>query len=258
MTGALARPPPGSYTLDVSPSYRIVRVAESRDDDVLINVVTVAARVGTVVVRGFLHEITIEENDISMMGLSGIGFALRAGAAIGAPPLNLPTNDPKGALLAYIDAAVLSFGLVPLLRAADPVRDLVIIGNRIHHNLRNPFTEVMRATSQIVGQAGVSLVIVESVVISGNHVYENGPRATDPVCGVFIGYGDDLEITDNCSPATARSPTTSSRTGRRDCAAASTSGSPGALTSHSSASSGRKPARCVCTTTGWISRRAGR
>src|SRR5262249_50460740 len=92
---------PGSYTLDVSPQYRVVRVTEARDQGVLVNAVTVAPR-AAVTTRGFLHEITIEANDIAMMGLSGVGFALRNGATIAGATKTIPTNDPKAALLAYL------------------------------------------------------------------------------------------------------------------------------------------------------------
>lgn len=187
---------PGAYTLSVSPPYQVLRVAEARDEGVLVNAVTLA-RVNATASRGFLHEITIEGNDISMMGLSGIGFALRRGASVQGPVQPIPTNNPKAALLAYIDAALLGLALTPLLRATDRMRDLVILHNRVHHNLRNPFTEALLADAQFIGRGGISLPVVESVVISGNHLYENGPRAVDPVCGVFIGYGDNLEITDN-------------------------------------------------------------
>ena len=65
---------PGSYTLDVSPQYRVVRITEARDEGVLVNAITVARR-AAVTTRGFLHEITIEANDIAKMGLSGVGAA---------------------------------------------------------------------------------------------------------------------------------------------------------------------------------------
>ncbi|QQZ39394.1 right-handed parallel beta-helix repeat-containing protein [Pseudomonas sp. SK3(2021)] len=187
---------PGAYRLDVSPHYRVLRITEARDEGVLVNTVTLAARDRTTV-RGFLHEITIEANDISMMGLSGIGFAPRHGASLKGQTRAIPSNDPKAALLAYLDAALLNLALTPLLRATDPVRDLVILNNRLHHNLLNPFTEALLAEAQFIGRGGISLAIVESARVSGNHVYENGPRAADPACGVFVGYGDNLEITDN-------------------------------------------------------------
>ncbi|WP_166359396.1 right-handed parallel beta-helix repeat-containing protein [Pseudomonas akapageensis] len=187
---------PGTYTLEVSPQYRVVRVTEARNERILVNAVTLAPS-GRTTARGFLHEITIEANDIAMMGLSGIGFALRTGISITGSTKTPPTNDPKAALLSFIDAAPMSLALTLLLRATDLVRDLVILNNRVHHNLRNPFTEALLADAQFIGRGGVSLAIVTAAVISGNHVYENGPRASDPVCGVFVGYGDNLEITGN-------------------------------------------------------------
>ena len=132
-----------------------------------------------------------------MMGLSGIGFAVRTGRTVIGATKPIPANDPRAALIAFIDQALLGLALTPLLRATDLVRDLVITSNRLHHNLRNPFTEAMLADAQFIGRGGISLAVVESAVISGNHVYENGPRAADPVCAVFVGYGDNLEITDN-------------------------------------------------------------
>ena len=134
------RTAPGPYTLDVAPAYRILKVTEARDNGVLVNAVTVGPRAAGAQGRGFLHEITIEENDISMMGMSGIGFARRSGRSLSGVTVNIPANDAKGALLAYIDAMVFNLALTPLLRATDLVRDLVILDNRIHDNLRNPFT----------------------------------------------------------------------------------------------------------------------
>lgn len=234
---------PGAYTLDVSPQFQVLRVAEARDSDgVLVNAVTIGTRAVSASARGFLHEITIEANDISMMGLSGIGFALRNGAKLAGASTAIPANDPKGALLAYIDAAILSLALTPLLRATDPVRDLVIRSNRLHHNLQNPFTEAMLGEAQVIGRGGLSLAIVESVVISGNHVYENGPSAIDPVCGVFVGYGNDLEITDNVLAANGTVAAGTDDNRRNGLRGGFYIRFAGALTSQYSTSSGRKPA----------------
>jgi hypothetical protein len=235
----------GAYTLDVSPQYRVLRVAEARDaDGVLVNAVTVAPRAVNAAAarRGFLHEIGIEGNDISMMGLSGIGFALREGATLGAKTPAVPANDPKGALLAYIDTAILNLALTPLLRATDLVRDMTILANRLHDNLRNPFTDAMRKDAQVIGRGGVSLAIVESVVISGNHVYGNGPNAIDPVCGVFVGYGNDLEITDNVLAANGTVAVGADDNRLQGLRGGFYIRFAGALTSQFAASSGRKPA----------------
>lgn len=235
----------GAYALDVSPQYRVLRVAEARDaDGVLVNAVTVAPRaLGTAAAkRGFLHEICIEGNDISMMGLSGIGFALREGARLDGKAPAIPANDPKGALLAYIDAAILNLGLTPLLRATDPVRDLVVRANRLHHNLQNPFTDAMLKDAQTIGRGGVSLAIVESAVLSGNHVYDNGPSPIDPVCGMFVGYGNDLEIADNVLAANGAVPAGADDNRRAGLRGGFYIRFAGALTSQASGSSGRKPA----------------
>lgn len=187
---------PGSYSLDVAPPYQVLRVSEAYDQGVLVSVITVGTR-RVKASRGFVHDIAIEGNDIALMGLSAIGFAPRAGRTVKGETRKIPTNDPKAALLAYLDAALQNLSLTPLLRATDPVRDLLILNNRLHHNLQNPFTEALLAEAQFIGRGGISLALVEAARISGNHIHDNGPRAADPVCGIFIGYGDNIEISDN-------------------------------------------------------------
>lgn len=233
---------PGAYTLSVAPQFRVARLAEARDRGVLVNVITVTANPSPIVTRGFLHEITIEGNDISMMGLSGIGFALRHGAVATIPFPVVPSNDARAALLVYLDILILSLALTPLLRATDTVRDLVILNNRIHHNLRNPFTEAMLTAAQGIGRGGVSLGVVESMVLAGNHIYENGPNAADPVCGVFVGYGNDLEFTDNVLAGNGATTGDFERNRRAGIRGGLYVRFAGALTTQSSTSTGRKPA----------------
>jgi hypothetical protein len=192
---------PGSYRATVAPPYGIARIADARDEAGPLSVVTLVRVNRAASVRGFLHQIGIERNDVAMMGLSGIGFALRAGALPGepAPPTALPL-DPREALLAALDAVLLNMGITPLLRATDPVRDLVIENNRLHDNLRNPFTREMLAQAALIGRGGISLAIVEAAAIRANHIERNGTNSAgsaDPACGVFVGYGDNLELTDN-------------------------------------------------------------
>jgi hypothetical protein len=164
---------------------------------VLVTAITLAPQAVSADSRGFVHQLAIEDNDIAMMGLSGIGFGLRIGASLAPPPLQLPENNPRAVFLAFVDALVQSLAMTPLLRATDPVRDLVIRGNRLHHNLRAPFAEPLLAAAQVVGFGGISLPVVESVIVSGNHIHENGGRAINPTCGIFLGYVNDGEVTDN-------------------------------------------------------------
>ena len=188
---------PGRYGLDVAPKFRVVRVTETRDQGVLVNAITIAPRGAISKAQAFLHEITIEANNVSMMGLSGIGFALRAGSELAGTSVSLPANNAKASLLAFVDAALLNFALTPLLRATHPVRDLVILNNCLHHNLRNPFTDQLLAQAQVIGRGGISLAIVESAEVRGNHISDNGATAIDPSCGLFVGWGNDVEIADN-------------------------------------------------------------
>jgi len=188
---------PGAYALDVAPKYQVLRVTETRDKGVLVNAVTIGPRPGVGKAQAFLHEITIEANNVSMMGLSGIGFALRAGTKLAGKAVNLPTNNAKASLIAFVDAALLNLALTPIVKATHPVRDLVILNNRLHHNLRNPFTPQMLAEAGQIGRGGVSLAMVESAAVRGNHISDNGATAIDPSCGVFVGWGNDVEITDN-------------------------------------------------------------
>jgi len=234
---------PGRYQLDVAARYRIVSVAETRDQGALINAITIAARDPLLSkAQAFLHEITIEANDVSMMGLSGIGFALKAGAVLTSPNVAVPTNNAKGALLTYIDAALLNLALTPLLRATHPVRDLVIVNNRLHHNLRNPFTEEMLAQAQQIGRGGVSLAVVDSAVVSDNHINDNGVDAINPACGVFVGWGNDVEITDNTLAANGAITAGFEENRKAGLRGGLYVRFAGAMTSQLSKSTGRKPA----------------
>ncbi len=235
---------PGRYALHVSPPYRVLRVTEARDEQGLVNAITLVVAAATVT-RGFLHEITVEGNDISLMGLSGIGFAPRSGADFKGIARPIPTDDPKAALLALIDAVIEGLAVTPLLRATDRVRDLVILNNRLHHNLQNPFTEAMRADAQFIGRGGISLAVVESARICGNHLHENGPRAVDPVCGVFVGYGDNLEITDNVLAANGAAAPDAERNRGAGISGGIYLRFAGAVTAQFSTSTGRNPAARV-------------
>lgn len=232
----------GNNRISVAPEYRISRVVEARERGRLVNVIVVAPKADGFAGRGFLHEVTIEGNDISMMGLSGIGFALRRGENPANPVPEIPQNDPRAALLLFLDLVVTSMTLTPILRSCDMVRDLVILNNRIHNNLRNPFTEAMLKTAQDIGRGGISLGVVEQAMISGNHIDDNGMSAADPVCGVFVGYGNDIEFTDNVLAANGAAVGGFDGNVRAGIRGGLYVRFAGALTTRLSTSSGRKPA----------------
>jgi hypothetical protein len=235
---------PGVHILSVDPKLRVVRVLEGGHESVPFSVITVAPRPVAEVraLPGLLHWIDIHDNDISFMGLSGIGFALRFGGDLAGGRREVPASAARSVLLDQLDALIGIFALTPLLLATDGVRDLTILRNRIHHNLQNPFNILMLLAAQFIGGGGISLAVVQSAVISGNHVLDNGPRATDPVCGVFVGYGNNLEITDNVVAGNGIISEDYLQNRRSGLRGGIYIRFAGALTAHPSLSTGRQPA----------------
>lgn len=187
----------GRYRVSVPPDYQILRIVETPQEDRRLHAITLAAAAVITGSARWLHEITIAANDIAWMGLSGIGFGLRRGLRFTPPVPQIPPNDPRSALLALLDAELANLVLTPLLDATHPVRDLVVSDNRLHDNLRNVFDRDLLDQAQFVGRGGISLALVESAVIRGNQIYANGASALDPVCGIYVGWGNNLEIADN-------------------------------------------------------------
>ncbi|TCO70105.1 DUF6519 domain-containing protein [Rhodovulum euryhalinum] len=149
----------------------------------------------------FVYGIRIEDNDITAMGLNGIGIP--PALEVIAPDRETPSaGTPTDRLTAR--AADARFALSraaavnPLLALlGHPAIDLTILNNRITGNLRTPFTAAMRDAARLTGFGGISLGLAETVTVSGNRIEDNGRRHIDPVCGIFILYGEQVEITDN-------------------------------------------------------------
>jgi hypothetical protein len=136
---------------------------------------------------GFLYDIAIERNDIAAMGLNGIA-----------------TLDPANAAPAGAGAAILAVGARRDSRVTfasrllgSPVIGLAIRDNRISHNLRNPFTPELREIAATRGLGGISLGLVDDLAITGNRIEANGTSGVNPACGVFVHYGETIEIARN-------------------------------------------------------------
>ncbi len=155
---------------------------------------------------GFLYAIRIEDNTITAMGLNGIGIppALSVieddddgGTDPGGPddftarPGFASAREPRFALAraSAVDARLAILG--------NPVIDLTIFNNRIERNLRTPFNAAMRDAARRIGFGGISLGLCETVAIMANRIEANGLRHIDPVCGIFVLFGEQVEITDN-------------------------------------------------------------
>lgn len=129
---------------------------------------------------GFLYDIAIERNTVSAMGLSGIGVPSRAAAT-------------GGTSLAASPRAVTSARAL----LGCPIVGLVIRANTLTGNLRNPFDNALRQEVAVRGVGGISLGLVDDALITGNRVEKNGSSALDPLCGIFIQYGEDIDIHHN-------------------------------------------------------------
>ena len=128
---------------------------------------------------GFLYEIAIERNRVQAMGLNGIGVPM---------PLALATGSKLMLSTAQARARAL---------LGSPVIGLAIRDNRLVANLRNPFDAAMRAAALTRGFGGISLGLVDDAAITGNRIEGHGRSGADPVCGVFVQYGESVEIARN-------------------------------------------------------------
>jgi hypothetical protein len=150
---------------------------------------------------GFLYGITIERNGIEAMGLSGIG----ATAALA------QTTTEVGSASALA---------VARNRLGTPVVGLAIRGNRITGCLLNRFDRVLTDTAATQGLGGISLGMCEALSIVDNTIERNGVSGVNPVCGIFVAYSEDVEITHNrivdngvLTPGAARALTAGRRGG---------------------------------------------
>lgn len=132
--------------------------------------------------NGFLYDIAIERNTVSAMGLSGIGVPAQAAAAVGG-------SQGAGAPGRALAAAQALLGC--------PVVGLVIRENTLSSNLRNPFDNAMRQGVRLRGIGGISLGLVDDALIVDNRIERNGTGAANPHCGIFLQYGEDVEIQRN-------------------------------------------------------------
>ncbi|GAB4424611.1 MAG: hypothetical protein OHK0039_41850 [Bacteroidia bacterium] len=127
----------------------------------------------------FLYEIAIEGNRIAGMGLSGIG------------------------IIAFFDPASKDVGLIV------HVENLTIYRNHISHCAQQIPAEIPGALTDQVGFGGIALASCENARIEENRIEDNGLSYINPISGMFILNGEDVEISRNRilnnGPRTSRS-----------------------------------------------------
>ncbi|MEM9446414.1 MAG: DUF6519 domain-containing protein [Verrucomicrobiota bacterium] len=116
-------------------------------------------------VGGFLYDISIKENRIYRMGLNGIGVP----------------------------------GFFPLEQADEmvSVNNLTIVGNDIRGCLRRKLSDTPEKMLDEMGYGGIALAWAYNLVIKGNLIEKNGRDYLDPVSGIFVLYGEGVEIASN-------------------------------------------------------------
>ena len=114
---------------------------------------------------GSLYEISIENNYIAGMGLSGIGVA-----------------------------AFLHSEDVGLIVSVD---EITIRENQITHCANQVPDERPESMLRESGFGGIVLAACENAVITGNRIQDNGRFENQAVCGVLIMYGEDVDISNN-------------------------------------------------------------
>ncbi len=133
----------------------------------------------------FLYEIQIERNEISAMGLSGIGI-----------PLVVPERFEVRRSRASAYARVLA-------QLGNPIVDLSIHNNHIFDCLQNSFDTGLTPRAMSGGSGGIALGMCGNLSIRENRIESNGTTRNDgttdvnPVCGVYVAYGERVDIAHN-------------------------------------------------------------
>jgi hypothetical protein len=129
-----------------------------------------------------IYEVSIDSNDISTMGLSGIGI----------PRLFLPGDHEND---------ILMDGRLTQRSLGTPVFDLQICRNHIFNCLQE-FDSTMRDEAKLLYRAfgGIVLSYCEKASIFENRIELNGiqrAQSSVPVCGVFVFLASEIQITQN-------------------------------------------------------------
>ena len=175
----------GEYSVAIAtPGYKIDRIT-FREDPLQefsfyqIDVVPEEIDLGDLL--AFIYDIEIARNEISQMGLSGIGL----------PRVELPDSLPK-----TVARQVIIFARL-LAIFGNPVIALKIHENHIFNCFQNPINEALRTEILVRGLGGISLGLCANIAIDRNQIETNGTSHINPVCGIFVTYGEQIDITHN-------------------------------------------------------------
>jgi len=115
--------------------------------------------------NAYLYAIAIEDNRIRNMGMSGVSVAVF-------------TNLEKIGLLVH-------------------AQDITINRNQIMNCVQQIPEERPAGMEREAGFGGIALASCENVMIQENRIERNGRSQLEPICGVLILYGENLDISNN-------------------------------------------------------------
>jgi len=113
----------------------------------------------------FVYEVSVEDNMIVNMGLSGIGV-----------PAFFKTED-----VAFMYS----------------VEDLTVYRNRIEQCAHLTPEETPGDMLDEIGFGGIVLAACENAIIRENRIENNGISQLEPVCGILILYAEKIDVSDN-------------------------------------------------------------
>jgi hypothetical protein len=176
-----------TYAVAISdPTHRIARVAIG--DYFRVDLARGQPQVDLAHVLAFIYDVWIDENEISNMGLSGIGVPQVQLDRLGNVDelRRLSASNPQWIvlfLLAHYFGVLNGFTV-----------NLTIQGNLLHDCLQNPIEPRLKAAVLARGVGGISLGLCENLRIDENRVENNGSTQSRPACGVFALFVDQLDI----------------------------------------------------------------
>ena len=175
----------GEYKVSIiTPGYKIEYITEQDEGEFgitySISVVEEEIELGNLL--AFIYDIEIDRNEISHMELSGIGL----------PRVEIPDSLPKNAIARLVRQ------FAPILnRFGNPIIDLRIHDNHIFNCFQNPINEVLRNEFQFKGFGGIALGLCANLAINRNRIESNGTSHINPVCGIFVAHGEQMDIAHN-------------------------------------------------------------
>ena len=154
----------------LTPGYKIInKKVEDGEESNKVRIYVENVVSDTRKIPAFIYEIQIDRNEISNMGLSGIGI----------PRPNLIDSPPIPSQLGNLAI------------------NLSIYNNQIFNCLQPTDVQELRDEVTIKGFGGISLGMCEHLSIHGNRIKDNGVSHIYPVCGIYVADGEQVDIIHN-------------------------------------------------------------